>query len=186
MEWSDPEGVLPEAQRRLHLLGPLATALYDYQRLRERAGETYVPLKILWTWWHTYQQDGIDGLTPSDWTPWTTLSTKAQRVITSRLASLGDLVHARAIPDECDLDEYIPVLAKRNQWSLRTAERWVRRYQVGGWWSLAPKHDPTKSSTAQKPEARPSLGALDEEALEETFRRRELLGPLATDRKSVV
>jgi putative transposase len=183
MECSDPEGVLPEAQRRLHLLGPLATAVYDYQHLRKRAAETYVPLKILWTWWQTYQHDGIDGLTPSDWTPWTALSTKTQIVIISRLASLSDLVHAQTIPDECDLDEYIPVLAKRNQWSLRTAERWVRRYQVGGWWGLAPKHDPAKSSTDQKPEPLPALGALDEEALEETFRRRELLGPLATQPK---
>jgi putative transposase len=180
MGCSDPEGVLPEAQRRLCLLGPTATETYDYHRLKVRAAETYVPLKVLWTWWQVHSQYGLECLTPLDWTPWAALSTKTQLVITERLALLGDLVKARAIPEECDLDTYIPMLAKQQEWSLRTAERWVRRYQVGGWWGLAPAHDPTKAGQEQKHEPVPALGALDEKALEETFRRRTLLGALAT------
>ena len=184
MECSDPEGVLPEAQRRLCLLGPAATETYEYHRLKARAAQTYVPLKILWTWWQAYHRQGLVGLTPTDWRLWTELPEKTQAVITERLAWLHDLVHAGALPDECDPEEYIPALAKQHQWSLRTAERWVRRYQVGGWWGLAPRHDPEKARRTQKPSRAPALGTLDDTALEETFRRRALLGALATQPKA--
>jgi len=150
MECSDPEGVLPEAQRRLCLLGSAATETYDYHRLKARAAQTYVPLKVLWTWWQAYQKQREEGLTPTDWTSWTALPAKTQDVITERLTLLGKVVTARVFPGECDLDAYIPELANQNQWSLRTAERWVRRYQVGGWWGLAPEHDPAKAGREQK------------------------------------
>jgi putative transposase len=179
MEHHDPEGVPPEAQRRLSLLGPLVSCPYDYQRLKIRAAQTYVPLKTLWTWWQAYQKQHEEGLIPTDWTSWTALPAHAQDVITERLAKLGKVVTARAFPDECDLDAYIPELAKQHGWSLRTAERWVRRYQVGGWWGLAPRHDPTKAGHEHKERIVPALGTLTHEELETTFHRRALLGDLA-------
>lgn len=183
MEGPDPAGVLPEAQRRLRLLGACATPIYDYHRLKARAAETYVPLKVLWTWWQAYQHQGLDGLVPTDWMSWTALPTQAQMVITQRLGWLEELVHSPAIPEECNLDEYVSKLAKRHQWSLRTAERWVRRYQVGGWWSLAKEHDPAKTDRKQQVRPLPALGTLAPSALEATFYRRGCLGDLATKSK---
>jgi putative transposase len=180
MQCTDPEGVPPEALRRLRLLGPLAEAPYDYHGLKERAAQIYVPLKVLWTWWQAYRKQGEEGLTPTPWTAWTALPAKTQQAITERLAKLGKVVTACAFPDECDLDSYIPELARLNEWSLRTAERWVRRYQAGGWWGLAPRHDPTKADQQPRHILVPALGAVSEQALEETFRRRSLLGVLAT------
>jgi len=184
MEGNDPEGVLPEAQRRLLLLGACATATYDYHRLKARASETYVPLKVLWIWWQAYQRQGLDGLVPTDWTPWTDLPTQTQTVVIERLGWLDELVHSHTIPQECNLDEYISQLVSIHQWSLRTAERWVRRYQVGGWWGLAKEHDPAKAKRKQKSRQKPALGTLEEATLEATFHRLECLGDLA--RKSKV
>ncbi len=183
MEHHDPEGVPPEAQRRLSLLGPLVSCPYDYQRLKVRAAQTYVPLKTLWTWWQAYQKQHEEGLIPTDWASWTALPAHTQDVVTERLAKLGKVVTARAFPDECDLDAYIPELAKQHGWSLRTAERWVRRYQVGGWWGLAPRHDPTKAGHEHKERVVPALGTLTHEELETTFHRRGLLGDLANKTK---
>jgi hypothetical protein len=126
MDSHDPEGVLPEAQRRLQLLGACATEAYDYHRLQARAAETSVPLKVLWTWWQAYQRQGLDGLTPTDWTPWTALPATTQIVIRQRLEWLAELVQTHAIPQGGRLDTYVAMLAQRHQWSLRTAERWVR------------------------------------------------------------
>jgi transposase len=114
---------------------------------------------------------------------WTALPTQAQMVITQRLGWLEELVHSPAIPEGCNLDEYVSKLAKRHQWSLRTAERWVRRYQVGGWWSLAKEHDPAKTDRKQQARALPALGTLAPSALEATFYRRGCLGDLATKSK---
>jgi putative transposase len=183
MESHDPKGVLPEAQRRLQLLGACATAVYDYHHLKTRAAETYVPLKVLWTWWQAYQRQGLAGLAPPDWTPWAALPTTTQIIITQRLEWLAELVQARAIPQEFHLDTYVSTLAQRNHWSLRTAERWIRRYQVGGWWGLAKEHDPTKAQRMQKDRPRTALGTLDASALETTFHRRACLGDLATQSK---
>lgn len=178
MDHHDPEGVPPEVQRRLSLLGPLTSGSYDYHRLKVRAAQTYVPLKVLWTWLQAYQKQHEEGLAPTDWTSWTALPAKTQDEITERLAKLGKVVMARAFPDECDLDASIPELAELNQWSLRTAERWVRRYQVGGWWGLAATHDPAKAGRGHKESVVPALGTLTREELETTFHRRELLGDL--------
>ncbi len=183
MEHHDPEGVPPEAQRRLCLLGPLIGEPYDYQRLKVRAAQTYVPLKTLWTWWQAYQKQHEEGLVPTDWTSWTALPAHTQDVITERLAKLRTVVTARAFPDECNLDAYIPELAKQHGWSLRTAERWVRRYQIGGWLGLAPRHDPAKVGHEHKERNAPALGTLTHEELETTFHRRALLGDLANKTK---
>src|SRR5258707_12586827 len=55
-----------EAQRRLKLLRPLVNAPYDYQQLRHRAKEVYLPTKVLWNWWQQYQERNLDGLLPTD------------------------------------------------------------------------------------------------------------------------
>ena len=68
MQLCDQERLQREANRRLTLLGPLATSPYDYQLLRERSRKTWVPAKVLWSWWNAYQQHDLDGLLPSDWT----------------------------------------------------------------------------------------------------------------------
>jgi transposase len=183
MQGNDPEGVLPEAQRRLRLLGACAKVAYDYHLLKARAAEMYVPLKVLWTWWQAYQRQGLDGLAPTDWRPWTDLPAQTQMVIAQRLGWLDELVHSHTMPHEGHLDEYVSKLAKQNLWSLRTAERWVRRYQVGGWWGLAKEHDPAKMMRQQKARPSPSLGTLNPSALETTFSRRECLGDLATKSK---
>jgi putative transposase len=183
MEQCDPETALREAHRRFKLLGPLASASYDYQRLRERAAAIYVPLKVLWTWWRAYQKDGLDGLAPRDWAA---LDAQTEATIAERLAQLGDLVR---LVDEADAEaititsELVAALTGRNGWSLRTAERWIRRYQVGGRPGLARQHDPEKAGPQRKTSPVPALGALHGQALEETFRRRELLGDLATQPK---
>jgi putative transposase len=183
MEQCDPETALREAHRRFKLLGPLSRASYDYQRLRERAAATYVPLKVLWTWWRAYQKDGLDGLVPRDWIA---LDAQTEATIAERLAQLGDLVR---LMDEAEAEasiitpELVAALAERNGWSLRTAERWIRRYQVGGRLGLARQHDPEKAGPKRKTSPVTALGAMNEQALEETFRRRELLGDLATKPK---
>jgi hypothetical protein len=66
MKLCDQERLQREANRRHTLLGPLAMSSYSYQLLRERSRETWVPAKVLWSWWHAYQQQGLDGLLPSD------------------------------------------------------------------------------------------------------------------------
>jgi len=172
MESCDQERKQREAHRRLALLGPLAASPYNYQLLRERSRETWVPAKLLWSWWHTYQQKGLDGLLPSEWT---CLDAKTQSLIAEREHKLGEAIYAVTITPEL-----VNTLAERNAWSPRTAARWIRRYQVGGWWGLAPKHDPEKPRRQKKKPLPRALGALDDAELEVTFSRRSLLGELAT------
>jgi putative transposase len=165
-----------EARRRLALLGPLATSAYDYHLMRERSRQTWVPAKLLWRWWNAYQQSGLDGLLPVEWT---CLDEETEALIAERERLLGEATDAVTITPEL-----VTALAERNAWSPRTAERWLRRYQAGGWWSLAPKHDPAKPKKRKKRAPPQALGALDDAALEETFRRRSLLGDL-TDKLEV-
>ncbi len=172
MESCDQERMQREAHRRLALLGPLATSPYDYQLLRERSRETWVPAKLLWFWWNAYQQEGLDGLLPSEWT---CLDAKIQSLIAEREHQLGEAINAVTITPEL-----VNTLAERNAWSPRTAARWIRRYQVGGWWGLAPKHDPEKPKRQKKKPLPRALGALDDAELEVTFSRRSLLGELTT------
>jgi putative transposase len=172
MESCNPERMQREAHRRLALLGPLATSPYDYHLLRERSRQTWVPVKLLWTWWNAYRRSGFDGLLPVGWTQ---LDEGAEARIAERERQLGEAMGAVSITPEL-----VKTLAERNAWSPRTAERWIRRYQAGGWWGLAPKHDPAKPQKQKKQAPPRALGALDDVALEETFRRRSLLGDLAT------
>ena len=175
MDSCDPERMQREACRRLALLGPLATSPYNYHLLRQRSRETLVPAKLLWTWLNAYQQNGLGGLLPSEWT---CLDAQTQVIIAERERQLGEAMDAVTITPEL-----IQTLATRNAWSARTAERWIRRYQVGGWWGLAPKHDPEKPKRQKKKPPLRALGALDDAALEETFRRRSLLGEIAEQPK---
>jgi putative transposase len=171
MESCTLERMQREARRRLALLGPLATSPYDYHLLRQRSRETWVPAKLLWTWWNAYQRCGLDGLLPVEWT---VLDEQAEARIAERERQLGEAMDAVIITPEL-----VEALAERNAWSPRTAQRWLRRFQAGGWWGLAPTHDPEKPQQQKKQPPPRALGALDDAALEETFRRRSLLGDLA-------
>jgi len=125
MDSCDPERMQREACRRLALLGPLATSPYNYHLLRQRSRETLVPAKLLWTWLNAYQQNGLGGLLPSEWT---CLDAQTQVIIAERERQLGEAMDAVTITPEL-----IQTLATRNAWSARTAERCIRCYQVGGW-----------------------------------------------------
>src|SRR6266487_1779526 len=175
MESCDQERMQREARRRLALLGPLATSPYYYHLLRQRSRETWVPAKLLLTWWNVYRQNGLDGLLPTEWT---CLDEQTEARIAERELALGKAMDTVTITPEL-----VAALVERNTWSERTAERWIRRYQVGGWWGLAPQHDPEKPKRQKKKPLPRALGALDDAALEETFHRRSLLGDLAEQPK---
>jgi transposase len=98
--------------------------------------------------------------------------------IAEREQLLGEAINAVTITPEL-----VHTLVERNHWSPRTAARWIRRYQIGGWWGLAPKHDPGKPKRQKKKPLPRALGALNDAELEITFSRRSLLGELAIQPK---
>ncbi|MBU0492761.1 MAG: DDE-type integrase/transposase/recombinase [Chloroflexi bacterium] len=158
-----------EAQRRLKLLGDLATGGHSYDELHSRARATFVPTKIFKAWLQTYESKGLEGLKPLEWTE---LDETAQRIVLERYHQLGELADAEVITEE-----QIAVLADRNNWSLQTAQRWLRRCRVGGLWALAPENHPDKRRHPPTPKR--ALATLDEADLEEVYRRRDILGELA-------
>ncbi|MFL5625400.1 MAG: helix-turn-helix domain-containing protein [Ktedonobacteraceae bacterium] len=161
-----------EAERRLKLLGTCVTQACDTAQLRDRSRETCVPLRDLTTWQYAYQQKGIDGLLPRDWQPLPELS---QQLVVKRLTSLGPLADPKRI---VITTEDIRELADRNNWSYSTAERWVQRYRIGGLWALDRKLDPRKQQGKRKKQPHPALATLDEKAIEEILRRKQIIEPL--------
>ena len=161
-----------EAQRRLKLLGQLADAPYDYQHLRRRAKEVCIPAKVLWHWLNQYQEHQVEGLLPAEWNM-DEMTANMQVQIEARLAQLASIRQVDVITPD-----HLRALASANHWSLRTTLRWVQRYQIGGWWGLAPRHDPEKEQSSGRHAEIPALGVLDDDALEKTFLRRGRLGKL--------
>jgi hypothetical protein len=106
MESCNQERMQREAHRRLALLGPLATSPYDYHLLRKRSRQTWVPVKLLWTWWNAYQRSGFEGLLPVEWTR---LDEGAEARIAERERQLGEAMDAVSITPEL-----VNTLAKRN------------------------------------------------------------------------
>lgn len=125
-----------EARRRLNMLGDFVRADFNKKEMRAFAQERYLLEKTLTAWKHDYLHDGFDGLLPKDWTH---LKKKSQQVVVERLQALDTLTEALTISAED-----IANLAKKHGWSLRKAERTVRRYQVDGVWGLAPERDPER------------------------------------------
>src|SRR5260221_1663951 len=160
-----------EAERRLRLLGELVMTEYNYDLLRKRSKEVFVPLKPLWEWWHAQRDRGFEGLIPAHWQP---LDEATQELVRQRLALLGEFADA-VIVTSADITE----LAKRNNWSERTSTRWLLRHRVGGLWGLARGGDPEKMSSHRKmkPSVR-ALATLDAAAFNEIERRLHQLGEL--------
>jgi DNA-binding Lrp family transcriptional regulator len=158
-----------EAERRLQLLGDCAGKKYDADKLKDRAYATRVPFRTLKGWWQYYRSQGLPGLIPQDWTA---LDEKSQSIVAKRYEQLGELADAETI-----VVDQIAFWAERNGWLYRRADRWVQRYRVGGLWALAPHNNPDKLRRPKNPKR--SLATLDEAALQEAFRRREILGELA-------
>ncbi len=158
-----------EAQRKLELMGDLAQADYNYDRLRERARLVGVPSQCLWAWWHDYRERGIEGLLPTGWLP---LDAPSQEVVRERFAVLGDLAGALEVTEE-----QILALAPDQEMSDRTRMRIFQRYRIGGLWGLAPHYNPLKAPRPKRklPPKR-AAGTLDEADFAEIDRRYQQLG----------
>ncbi len=153
-----------EARRRLQLLG---TTVEDTRGtlLGVRARQVGIPAAVLRRWHGCYLRGGLDALVPVEWPE---IPEATWVLIERRYAALGKLAEAETITVED-----IRRLAERAGWTLRLAQRWLRRYRLGGMVGLAP----TKRTVP--PRVRPDLGALAEAQRDELFRRRALLGELA-------
>jgi putative transposase len=164
-----------EAERCLTLLGACAQSECDDRQLRLRSRETFVPVRNLAAWRHNYLLRGFDGLLPVEWSP---LDAQTQLVVQARLDRLAGVADK-----ECLTFGDVKELAERNNWSSSTAERWIRRYRIGGLWALAPRLDPSKKWKRAAGKLPPSalatleLGELDE-ALDEIERRYRVIEPL--------
>jgi putative transposase len=164
-----------EVGRRLKLLGKCASGDCNSSQLRDRSRETFVPVKYLAAWRHAYRLHGSDGLLPRDWIP---LNERSQHIVLPRLEQLAPLADAEFVTTA-----QIKDLATQNGWSDSKAERWVRRYRIGGLWALAPKHDPCKQSDrSSRKHPPPTLGAIEpdefDDAFDEVMRRYRIIKPL--------
>jgi putative transposase len=165
---------LREAERRLRLLGDCAHGPYNYDQLLDRARTTYTSVRVLKHWRQTYQSKGKVGLKPDEWGE---LDAPSQCQMMERYKQLGDIAEAESVsPDQIDQ------VAQRNRWNYRQAERWLRRYRVGGLWALAPQGNPDKPRRSKN--LRRPLATLSEHELKQVYRRRDILGDLA-DKASV-
>ncbi len=159
-----------EAERRLKLLGETAGVDYDYDQIRKRARRVDIQFKYFIKWWRAYRDQGMEGLIPQNWTE---LDEKTWSIVIERYNELGELADAEMVTSD-----QIARLAARNGYSTRTANRWLRRYRVGGLWALAPGNDPfTVKKHNQNPPR--DIGALEEADLEVMYERRDVLGDLA-------
>jgi putative transposase len=167
-----------ESARRKALLGVLAGGPYDHLAFQKRARATDIPIEIYRQWHIALQQNGMDGLRPKHWQALDEASAKAALERYKQLLPYADM--------EFITEKDIASLADIRDWSFRSAQRWLRRYRIGGLWGLTPEYNPIdgKSGKQRNVELPPDLGALDDSALQEIFRRRDLLGELA-DRDSV-
>ena len=152
-----------EAHRRLRLLGSTTEDTRGVE-LRARARQVGLPVAVLRQWHASYLHHGFDALLPA----WSDISEPTWVLIQQRYAALGVLAEAETLKDED-----IRVLAARQGWTMHQAQRWLRRYRVGGMMGLAPM----KRVLHQR--GVPDLGALSEVQRNELFRRHALLGELA-------
>src|SRR5258708_35229315 len=83
-----------EAERRLRLLGELVMTEYDYDLLRKRSKEVFVPLKPLWERWHAQRDRGFEDLIPAHWQP---LDEPTQELGRQRLALLAKSADAEIV-----------------------------------------------------------------------------------------
>jgi putative transposase len=162
-----------EAERRFKLLGCCAGDECDNRRLRDRSGETFVPIWFLADWQHKYRLQGIDGLLPVDWSPLNDLTLQLVQARYEQLAAIADL--------ECITSEDLHLLAAQKGWSDSKTERWVRRYRSGGLWALAPDLDPNRKHRREKIPP-PMMAAIEPDEFNDVFdeitRRYEIIKPL--------
>ena len=160
-----------EAKRKLLLLGDLAHQAFHYERFYARAFIVRVPLVIFKQWHEQFQHASLDGLLPHDWTE---LEESTKQVAWERYQQLRDLTNIEIMESAIEAE-----LAIKMHCSLRTAERWLRRYQIGGLWGLTPKHNPLKAQSKKSIETPPrAIGSFDEETLETVYQRFQMLGNL--------
>lgn len=160
-----------EARRKLLLLGNLAHQAFHYEHFYERAFTVRVPLSIFKQWHEQFQQSGLAGLLPHDWTE---LEESAKQAAWQRYQQMHDLVNVEIMESAIEAE-----LAIKMRCSLRTAERWLTRYQIGGLWGLARNHNPLKAQSKKSTEVPPrAIGSFDEETLEIVYQRFQMLGNL--------
>lgn len=188
-----------EAQRRLMLLGPFAEPghKYDHAEFGARARHVMVSRADFQSWYDAHKAKGLEGLKPA----WEELPEHMKEAALRRLSLLGSLATSEfvSVADLYQLADTLPPATNGNStesaqtgeerpWSVHSIERWLRRFRKYGLWGLAKLSRSsleqgalTKEKSAKRPKR--DLGALDEAALEEMYRRRELLGDLANKKK---
>jgi len=121
-----------EARRRLQLLG---TTVEDTRGtlLGVRARQVGIPAAVLRRWHGCYLRGGLDALVPVEWPE---IPEATWVLIERRYAALGKLAEAETITVED-----IRRLAERAGWTLRQAQRWLRRYRLGGMVGLSLPHN---------------------------------------------
>jgi putative transposase len=169
-----------EAERRKKLLGSLADGeKHSYDEFFARACETYTSVRVLKQWVQAYYRKdgdgkikGVEGLKPD----WKELDGSQMAAMMERYHQLGEFADAEKITFS-QIDE----LGRRNGWSHRQVDRWLRRYRKLGLWALAPANNPEKivrRATAPRP-----LGLLNPGESKEMDRRRAMIGDLDVNNK---
>lgn len=161
-----------EAQRRLMLLGDLVNGPYDRNRFLDRSREILVPITTLLEWYFAFKENGEDGLLP-DWQELDPEEQQTAKTWLDRLTPYADAEMLTAV----DVAE----LAESMGRSLRTAQRSLERYRVGGLWGLTPHYNPLAPRQRKRScddDIPRDMGTFDEATLEIIYRRRDQLGGL--------
>ena len=116
-----------EAQRRLEILGDLIFAPKDRRLLQSRSRDTGVPPMTLQLWLLAFQSGGEAALLPD----WSELDLSSQESALSKFRVIEPFIGAATIGNH-----NVAALARRLDRSIFTAQRLLKRYQVGGLWGL--------------------------------------------------
>lgn len=156
-----------EACRRLLLLGSTVgqDAVASPGALARRARQVGISVTLLRQWQRRYLHGGLEALVPRHWSE---VPEATWLLAEQRRAALGEFADAEHV-SAADLAS----LAATQGWTLRQAQRWLRRYRTAGLLGLVP----TKRTAGER--SLPDLGALSDAQRDELFRRRDLLGELA-------
>lgn len=159
-----------EARRRKQVLGDLVNKPYSFGRFQQHSWKTQVPVEVLKGWYGAYQLGGEDALLPD----WAELPEDVQQYVQKLYEGLAPFVEQDSISPD-DIANY----ATSRNMSYRSAQRWIQRYCIGGFWGLAPKYNPLRirRRSDNKRAPRNTTTATDAQ-LEEVLRRFGLIEPL--------